>query len=224
MRTGTKRPQKKSKVPKVGVVEVSLSRHHCRALAWWLKARYIPWMADQFRASPSADHAGFLATAGRLARWFDRQGRRRIKGDDQDREALRTIKRSDAAWLGALLSASSTGAAPTIVSGSSVEFPSTRQLAQMPPEAAREFILRLGAYQAMSACGERAYSQTLGRPRTHRTPASVAKQRVGNLLTGGDERYERRLKRRAEQDERDRELRNEFSEAILELTARALTD
>lgn len=209
-------------MPRAGSVEVPLTRHHCRALAWWLRERYVPFAAERWRAARTADHARDLHTAARLARLFYRLGARSLKNAEQDRDATRTIPRTDACWLGSQIDASLIGQAPCILPPfKDGQFPSPGALALLPEQLVRELLLGLGAYQSMARCYDRTYSRTVGKKRRSRTLAEVMTQNVGNPHNGGDERYERRLRARARKDEAAAAIAFEFELAMRALEARS---
>lgn len=182
-------------------------------MTWWLRKKYIPFALREFKRDRSAHSAHNLATAARLARWFQRQTIRSIKGSDQDREANRALMRVDACWLGAIVSASANGDVPCIVPVQSDAFPAPEALAKLPVELVRELVFGLGAHETMARCAQRAYSRTVGRPRKLRTLGDVSNQHVGNPANGGDRRYERRLRKRAREDETVAAILDEFASA-----------
>lgn len=199
-----------------------LTRHHCRALAWWLKAKYIPFATNRWKATRTVDDARHLYTGTRLAKFFARSGERSLKNLEQDREAARIISRDDACWLGAQISASMTGKAPFILARfTDGQFPSAEALAQLPSTLARELLLGLGAYEAMHRCYERAYSRKVGKKRSLLTLGEVTNRYVGDPRNGGDERYERRLRQRAREDETAAAIAQEFGLSMRALEARS---
>lgn len=209
-------------MPKAGSVKVPLTRHHCRALAWWLKAKYIPFATNRWKATRAAEHARHLYTAARLAKFFARCGGRSLKNLEQDREAARIISRDDACWLGAQISASMKGQAPCILPRfTDGPFPSAEALAQLPWELARELLLGLGTFEAMDRCYERAYSRKIGKRRVQLTLCEVTNRHIGNPRNGGDERYERRLRKRAREDEAAAAIAHEFELSMRALEARS---
>lgn len=204
-------------MPKSGSVEVLLSRHHCRAMEWWLRERYLLFAIDQLKADRSANSVVNAVIGAKLARSLDRLARRTLKGGDRDRDAIRTFARADACWLAALPGASEIRQAPCILPMPIDEFPAISELSKMPEREAMNLLLGLGALEAMHRCYVSAYSRGRGRKRKLRTIASVERQSVGNPAGGGDERYERRLRKRARDDERFLELAYEFAPGMFSL-------
>lgn len=218
---------------KAGSVAVPLSRHHCRATAWWLSKRLLPFALEAWRSTRSEANANALVMASRLARQFDGFARRRLKDDDQDRDADRTLTRSDAAWLAAFiidrnprnladLDSSSNGL-PSVIPWTG-DLPTNEQLAAMPLLAAQTILFGLGTDETMRRCHDRVYSRKTGPKRQSLTLDDVANRHVGNPIEGGDERYERRLRKRAREDEIAAEIAEEWQRAMRALAGRRSDD
>ncbi len=205
---------------KAGSVAVSLSRNHCLATAWWLSHRYIPFALERSRQTGCEFDAFHFQTAVRLAGDFTRFAMRRLKGADQERDAARTFTRADAAWLAAMILSGHDEEFPDPVAWIG-DFPNNGQLAAMPLQVARIFLFGLGACETMRRCHDRAYARKVGPKPMSLTLADVAKKHVGNPANGGDERYERRLRQRAREDEIAAQIAEKWDEGIRALAARS---
>ena len=203
-----------------GSVAVSLSRDHCLATAWWLSHRFVPYSLERWQRTRHEFDAHHLETARRLGIIFVRFAKRRLKGDDQERDAARILTRADAAWLAAMILSGHEEGFPVVVPWTG-DFPSNEQLASMPLQIARTFVFGLGTYETMLRCHERAYTRKTGPERKSLTLAGVENKHVGNSLNGGDERYERRLRKRAREDEIAAEIADQWKQAMRAIEARS---
>lgn len=190
------------------------------ATAWWLSHRYFPFALERWRRTRHEFDAHHLETARRLGGEFVRFAKRRLKGDDQERDAARTLTRADAAWLAAMILSGHEEGFPDVVPWTG-DFPSNEQLGAMPLQEARKFVFGLGTYEAMLRCHERAYTRKTGPERKSLTLADVENKHVGNPVNGGDERYERRLRKRAKEDEIATEIADQWKQAMRALEARS---
>lgn len=204
---------------KAGSVAVSLSRDHCLATAWWLSHRYGPYALERWKRTRHEFDAHHLETARRLRGEFIRFANRRLKGGDQARDAARTLTRAEAAWLAAMILSGHEEGFPVVVPWTG-DFPSNEQLGAMPLDEARTYIFGLGAYETMQRCHKRAYTRKTGAERKSLTLADVENKHVGNPVNGGDERYERRLRKRAREDEVAAAIAAEWGQAMRALEAR----
>lgn len=205
---------------KAGSVSVSLSGKHCLATAWWLSHRFVPYALQRSRRTRFGFLDNHVLTARRLSGQFMRFAQRRLKGDDQEREAERTLTCSDAAWLAAMILGRHDDEFPKVVFWAS-DFPSTDQLGTMPLELARAFVFGLDTYETMLRCHERIYGRKTGPERKSLTLADVESKPCGNPINGGDERYERRRRKRAREDEIAAAIAEEWEEAMRALDARS---
>ena len=205
---------------KAGSVAVSLSRDHCLATAWWLSHRYGPYALERWQRTRHEFDAHHLETARRLAGAFLRFTKRRLKGSDQARDAARTLTRADASWLAAMILSGHEEGFPVVIPWTG-GFPSNEQLAAMPLDEARGFVFGLGTDETMRRCHEQVYSHRPGPDRKSLTLAEVKNKQVGNAIEGGDERYERRLRKRAREDEIAAEIADQWEQGIRALEARS---
>jgi hypothetical protein len=90
----------------------------------------------------------------RLTGEFVRFAKRRLRGDDQERDAARTLTRADAAWLAAMI-LSGHGEGFPVVDPWTGDFPSNEQLGAMPLEEARKFVFGLDTDETMRRCQAR---------------------------------------------------------------------
>lgn len=205
---------------KAGAIAVPLSRHHCRATVWWLVQRFAPFALAQWRLTGRVSDAFALATAMRHARDFEGFAKRRLHGDNQDRDANRTMPRGDAAWLAGMVQGGHSEGFPELVLWTGV-LPTSEQLATMPLPAAQAILFGLGANETMRRCHDRVYVRKKGPQRKSLTLESVATRNVGNPSEGGDERYERRLRKRAREDETAAAIALELDHAMRALESRS---
>lgn len=190
------------------------------ATAWWLSQRYIPFAQELWLRTGSEFDAHSLVMAKRIAGEFIRFAKRHLKGDDQGRDAARTLTRGDAAWLAAMSLCEHEEGFPDVVPRT-IYSPSPGQLSVLPLEEARTFVFGLGTYETMRRCHERVYSQKPGPERRSLTLAGVGNKQAGNPVNGGDERYERRLRKRAKEDEVAAAIAEEWEQAMRALEARS---
>ena len=207
---------------KAGSVAVSLSCDHCLATAWWLSHRFFPFALERWRRTGNRFDAYHLETTRRLVVEFVRFARRRLKGCDQERDAARTLARADAAWLAAMILSGQEKAFPVVLPKTRTgDFPSNEQLAAMPLQEARAFVFGWGTDETMRRCHERAYSKKTGPKSKSLTLAGLENKQVGNAVSGGDERYERRLRKRAKEDEIAAKIADEWKQAMRAHEARS---
>lgn len=186
------------------MVEVALTRWHCRAMNWWLRHEYLPFLLREARLGNPVAKPDLL-NAIYLIQQFSRFFERRLRGSDQDREALRTLKRTHANWLAGFIDTRPENAPPILKH--SGDIPSPEELEALPLGCARAIIFGVGVYEVMRACRSKVRAKRVGRNPIHRTIEQANAFVSGDEKNSGDERYERRVRQIARE-------RADFEDAI----------
>lgn len=204
-------------MPRPSSLEIELTRHHCKAITWWLSEKFTPFAVEHWRQSHRSRWLLDLRRAKALEKQFARASKRVLKSAEQDRPAKRTVSRDDAHWLASQIDASKLGLAPMILPEFRFGFPDSETLARLPPRMAMELVFGLGTFEVMSLCNEKVHSRKVGRRRVIRTEQQVATLSVGDPAKGGDERYRRRLRRRAKLDKIATDIGTDFNRRMRSL-------